>query len=87
MKTSLRFCQKLEGNLAVAVTKATFTLMKETFSDVCEGESYFYSGYTHREGEWRDVNTAELLTWDNWSEGTVFSTTIGRATTRLDSDW
>ena len=35
----LRFCQKLEGNLAVAVTKSTFILMNPTFAEVCGGES------------------------------------------------
>ena len=71
MKTSLRFCQKLEGNLAVAVDKATCILMKQTFAEVCEGEHDFFTGYTdiEVEGEWRDVNTGELLTWTNWKKG------------------
>ena len=71
MKTSLRFCQKLEGNLTVAVTKATFILMNQTFAEVCGGEHYIYTGYTDREveGEWRDVNTGDLITWTNWHKG------------------
>ena len=71
MNISLRFCQKLDGNLAVAVDVATFTLMNQTFSDVCEGEHYFYTGYTDSEveGEWRDVNTGDLITWTNWYKG------------------
>ena len=68
MNTTLRFCQKLKGNLAVAATEATFILMNQTFAEVCEGESYFYTGYTDTEveGEWRDVNTGDLITWTNW---------------------
>ena len=71
MNISFRFCQKLDGTLAVAVDKETFTLMKRTFSDVCEGEHKFYSGHTDREkeGEWRDVNTGDLMGWSNWYRG------------------
>ena len=66
-----RFCQKLDGTLAVAVDKETFTLMNQTFSEVSHGESYFYSGHTdrEREGEWRDVNTGGLMGWSNWYRG------------------
>ena len=45
--------------------------MKETFTEVCEEEHQFYTGYTDREveGEWRDVNTGDLITWTNWAKG------------------
>ena len=67
MNTTLRFCQKLNGNLAVAASEATFILMNQTFAEVCGEEHHFYTGYTDREvvGEWRDVNTGDLITWTN----------------------
>ena len=70
---SITFCQKIGGQMAVAVDRETLDLMNETFSEVCGGKSLseFYSGFTDREveGEWRDVNTGDLLTWNNWLEG------------------
>ena len=56
---SHRFCQKLEGHIAVAVDKETSDLMNQTFVDICPNNPSFFSGFTDSEveGEWRDVNT------------------------------
>ena len=43
---SQMFCKKMEGQLAVATNQETSDLMKETFSNFCPRERYFYSGYT-----------------------------------------
>ena len=57
--------------MAVAVDKETLDVMSQTFSDVCDGESHFFSGYQDPgvKGEWRDVNTGDLITWSNWAKG------------------
>ena len=66
---SHRFCQKLEGHIAVAVDKKTSDLMNQTFVDICPNNPSFFSGFTDSEveGEWRDVNTGN--TWSTWVEG------------------
>ena len=45
--------------------------MNQTFAEVCAGEHDFYTGYTDREveGQWRDVDTGDLITWTNWDKG------------------
>ena len=69
---SVRFCQKLDGQMATVKDNATFLQMWETFNATCPreegGEFNFFTGHTDLkvEGEWRDVNTGDLISWDNY---------------------
>ena len=58
--------------MAVAFNKETFDLMNHSHAEVCPHKRRFFSGYTDTEveGEWRDVNSGDLITWSNWEEGT-----------------
>ena len=47
---SHRFCQKLEGHIAVAVDKETSDLMNQTFVDICPNNPSFFSGFTDSRG-------------------------------------
>ena len=62
---SVRFCQKLDGQMATVKDKETFLLMWQTFEEVCpleEEEFNFFTGHSDEkvEGEWRDVNTGDV---------------------------
>ena len=62
---SVEFCQKLGGEMAVAINKETFGQMNRSHAEVCPNRNRFFSGYIRGgEGEWRDVNT-----WSSWAEG------------------
>ena len=49
---SVKFCQKLDGQVGVVTDRDTFLLMRETFDEVCEvdegAEHTFFSGHTDR---------------------------------------
>ena len=53
--------------MAVVTDKETFLLMWQTFDEICPreelGEFNFFTGHTDEkvEGEWRDVNTGDLI--------------------------
>ena len=94
---SVAFCEKLDGQLAVVTDQETFSQMWATYFEVCPleegGEREFFTGHTDREveGEWRDVNTGDLVTWANhwasWARdqpdgGTQCSPLIGQNSLR-----
>ena len=60
--------------MATVTDKETFLLMWQTFEEVCPleegGEFNFFTGHSDEkvEGEWRDVNTGDLITWEQYWE-------------------
>ena len=64
-----KFCGSVGGQFAVASDNSSFLEIMEIFNQTCELD-FFYSGYTDREqhGRWRDVNSGQDMSWDNWLE-------------------
>ena len=53
-------------------------IMNQVYNETCtQDDGYFYGGYTdqEREGEWINIATGDLMTWDNWDEGHPFNYT------------
>ena len=67
-----KFCSSVGGQFAVARDNSSFWEISEIFNQTCSKYelSFFYSGYSDREqhGTWRDVNTGQEMSWDNWLE-------------------
>ena len=67
-----KFCDCLGGQFAVARDNTSFWQITEVFNATCSKYDlgFFYSGYTDREEHetWRDVNTGQEMSWDNWLE-------------------
>ena len=55
----------------MATSKETFDLMSRSHAEVCPNKKMFFTGYTdtEEEGQWRNVNTGDLITWASWAEG------------------
>ena len=68
---SVKLCNKLGGQIAVASDEEAAKLMNQTFAETCEGGTSFFTGYTDSEveGQWQDVNSGDPLTWNNWLAG------------------
>ena len=69
---TMKHCSNLGGGMAVAKDSETFEgMMKaaQTVENSCG--STFFSGYTDREveGEFKDVNTDEMMTFTDWQTG------------------
>ena len=68
---TIRHCKAVGGEIAVASNTRAMQEMIEAAKLADECGSGFFSGYTDEleEGVWRDANTAEKMTWGNWSQG------------------
>ena len=63
---SVKFCQKLGGQMAVATDKETSELMIRSHVEVCPQKKKFFSGFvdSDEKAEWKDVNN-----WASWLDG------------------
>ena len=70
---SVKFCQKLDGQIAVADNSEYLKMMVEAFHQIdCKSLCFsnIYSGYWNSDG-WKNANNGEKLDWNNWSKGAI----------------
>ena len=64
--------EEICSEIGLATSTLYFWDISERFNVTCSKYDlgFFYSGYTDREqhGRWRDVNTGQEMSWDNWLE-------------------
>ena len=62
-----KFCRNVGGEIAV-VSQHNSKQIKAAFSSVRNSgcKDTIYSGHRKTGGQWRDVNTGEVLTWTKW---------------------
>ena len=70
---TIKFCEKLGGNIAVADDQTKLIQMKEAYQkiDFCPEE--FYTGHWNKGGQWKSFVDHKPLTWAQWIGKSVFN--------------